>query len=261
MVLVLAALLGLAAFFTFQGEESSADSSRQVASKREGPGLGKEAGSLKLRRDGNVDKNEAAVGGRILPESAAEEKSILIGAIDPMERGATRDAAGNFVAKTRGTYKPGKKIPRHSLATYVPVKYAEDNQPQFLGDPVVGFVNLPGRAKAGVDKGRFELKPNGNGEFPRIYVKPEEEVEVRLIYPKAKKGDKYAVAAQDGGLLDDGFPTAMVETGKNKEVAFRFAPSANAGTHRIVVRSTAGEATILDLWVGDEVVFAKSNKK
>ncbi len=227
-------------------------------------GSGREA--LKRRmsdEDKRVSQNQnlKEEGEAVTSKSDHEEQSIIIGTVDPLERGATRNKHGDYVAKTRAAYKPSKKIARHAFATYVPVKYAEGDQPSFQGDPVIGFISLPRRGNDGAGKGRFELKPNGNGEFPRIYVAEEEEVEVRLLYPEAKEGAQYAVAAQDGGLLDDGFPTAMVVADKNKEVAFRFAPSANVGTHRIVVRSTAGEATILDLWVGDEVVFAKSNKK
>lgn len=251
------AIVAALAVFVVDSQKEVTQIEETVQSKsdtKESPQIGSGRGDLK-RKQSQVDLSSKSNGSATADQKTVEEKSIIIGSVDPLERGSKRDEAGNYIAKTRDSYQPSKKIPRHALSTYIPVQYAEDNQPQFQGDPVLAYVNLPTR-KAG-KHGRLELTPNDNGEFPRIFVEVGEEVEVRLIYPKADKNAKYAVSAQDGGLLDDGFPTGLVEQGKNQEMAFRFAPSENIGTHRVVVRSSDGNVNVLDFWVGPDHTFAQ----
>lgn len=252
--------VGMVIIFGIQSGKKEADDTSIVEAKRKSPTVGVDGNSLKRKRTGGSGINRVQETPKervkLANKEVVEDKPVINKAVDPLSRGATRDAAGNYVAKTRDAYQPSKKIPRHPMGSYVPVTYKGNDLIGYRGAPVVALVDLPGRG-AGDDKGRFELKPNENGEFPRIYVKPEEEVEVRLLYPKTKEGAKYAIGIQDGGLLDDGTPSGLIELEKSKEIAFRFEPSANNGTHRIVIRSDAGNINVLDFWVGQELVYAE----
>jgi hypothetical protein len=100
------------------------------------------------------------------------------------------------------------------------------------------------------------MTPNEIGHFPRVYIKPSQEVPVELSFPEGRKDDPVAVQLEDGGGLDGRLPAKTYKLDELGKVAFTFRANADEGVYRVVVRKDS-DIRVLDFWVGTEQPVAK----
>lgn len=143
-------------------------------------------------------------------------------------------------------------------ATTTPAEPVADNegisqrQPGALTDPISKeLAYYPGKplivsVEVGVNQ-TPALVPNQIGEFPRVYVKPNQKVSIRLRFPEALPGAKAAVSVEDGGYVGDKKPASALVLDDNRESSFDFTAGADSGQYRVVVRQGA-DTRILVLW-------------
>lgn len=125
-------------------------------------------------------------------------------------------------------------------------------EPGALTDPISSEVAYcPGKpllARVEVNsKFTPDLLPNQVGVIPRVYIKPNQKVSIRLRFPEAEPGARAAVSVEDGGFVGDNKPAAALTLDEKREGAFEFTSGASPGQYRVVVRQGA-ETRILVLW-------------
>jgi hypothetical protein len=96
-----------------------------------------------------------------------------------------------------------------------------------------------------------KLVMNELDEFPRIYVAPGEEAEVRMRWPQAAPGDKVVAAVEDGGQLGHGERVKALEVDANQELSFPFVAGMEPGIYRISVRRGAETKTV-QFWASND---------
>lgn len=104
---------------------------------------------------------------------------------------------------------------------------------------------------------KLHLSPNQGREYPRVYVREGETVQVRVEFPLSEPGSPVAISPQDGGSLG-GHPAKVIVLDAERALAFDFTASLNPGTHRVKLVTQRGEAHLLDFWAGPENQFRSS---
>jgi hypothetical protein len=146
--------------------------------------------------------------------------------------------------------------------TNTPANSAEEAAPAVMPAPKreagaltdalpVGVARVPGNplvATVLVDAKRTpELLPNQVGEFPRVYIKPGQKVQVRLRFPNAEAGARASVSVEDGGFLADKKPALPLTLDAERVGEFEFTAGMEPGQYRVSVRQGA-DTRILVLW-------------
>jgi hypothetical protein len=96
------------------------------------------------------------------------------------------------------------------------------------------------------------MTPNEIGHFPRIYLKPKQEVPVEVSFPDAQAAEPVVVQVEDGGSIDGDKVSKGDVLDDAKKVAFKFRANADEGIYHVVLRKGA-DSRVLDFWVGDEL--------
>jgi hypothetical protein len=95
----------------------------------------------------------------------------------------------------------------------------------------------------------FALASTDGGEFPRVFVAPEQSAQISVRLPDIGTKERVLVRAEDGGAFADGETARIFVTDEQGLLQFDARTSVEAGTHRFVVVGNDQE-WILDLWVG-----------
>lgn len=111
--------------------------------------------------------------------------------------------------------------------------------------------------KVGSSDQKLHLTPNQGREYPRVYVREGETVQVRVEFTQSEPGSSVSIAPQDGGSLS-GHPAKISVLDARRAIAFDFTASQNPGTHRVKLVTQRGEAHLLDFWAGPENKFRTS---
>lgn len=171
---------------------------------------------------------------------------------------AGEPAASPPPASSAAIEKPGDAATESSSpapsspAAAIDTEGASQREPGALTDPISTELPFcPGKPLiAQVEVGAKQtpaLVPNQVGVFPRVYMKPNQKVEIRLRFPEAEPGARAAVSVEDGGYIGDQKPAAALTLDQNREGAFEFTSGTSHGQYRVVVRQGA-DTRILVLW-------------
>ena len=93
--------------------------------------------------------------------------------------------------------------------------------------------------------------PNSLGMFPRVQVDISAKIPVHLLYPEAEVGETVVLQMLDGGTLDNGKISKVVQLDANKTVDFAAIISVQEGVHRVAL-TRGGERQELEFWAGEE---------
>jgi hypothetical protein len=111
--------------------------------------------------------------------------------------------------------------------------------------------------KVGSTNQKLHLTPNQGREYPRVYVREGETVQVRVEFTQSAPGSAVSVSPQDGGnLAGHAAKVSVLDAGR--AIAFDYTASQNPGTHRVKLVTQSGEAHLLDFWAGPENKFRTS---
>ena len=110
-------------------------------------------------------------------------------------------------------------------------------------------------AEVKVGKKTHHLFADGDRPFQRVYIKPEESVDITLIYSEEKAGDSVVIQVEDGGLLDDGKLARVAKLDAEKTLTFAFKASSFEGIHRVRLWNGADQK-MLDFWAGEPLPLA-----
>jgi hypothetical protein len=192
-------------------------------------------------------RQEAAQAGSTapLPQLGAAASSPAASAV---ESAKSQESPGLVRAErsTAGAESPAGTIRAENLPA------AAGNGPLTTAEPE-GERTLAKISSQGVER---TMTPNEIGHFPRVYIKPSQEVPVELTFPEGRKDDPVAVQLEDGGGLDGRLAAKVYKLDDLGKVAFKFRASAEEGVYRVVVRKDA-DVRVLDFWVGTEQPVAK----
>jgi hypothetical protein len=111
--------------------------------------------------------------------------------------------------------------------------------------------------KVGSTGQKLHLTPNQGREFPRVYVREGETVQVRVEFTQSEPGSAVSISPQDGGNLS-GHPAKVSVLDSDRAIAFDYTASQNPGTHRVKLVTQSGDAHLLDFWAGPENPYRTS---
>jgi hypothetical protein len=159
------------------------------------------------------------------------------------------DLPGSFDHLTREAPVYPELVP----SSYSTVNSARGHQPEVDGEVATAFVAVPSTGK------KLRLAQNQMGEFPMVEIVPSETVDVHVVFPMAEVGSRYAIVAQDGGIIAEAARPGYAKVLDSKRTLhFQYTCSANTGMHRVVLRSESGESKILEFWAGGTLPVMKS---
>jgi hypothetical protein len=102
-----------------------------------------------------------------------------------------------------------------------------------------------------VGGGAQELTPNTLGLFPRVVVQVSEKVPVTVTYAAAEPGETVVIQMLDGGTLDNGTLSKVMQLDANRAVDFAAIMSVQEGVHRVALTCGADRKE-LEFWAGAE---------
>jgi len=138
-------------------------------------------------------------------------------------------------------------------AQYETMALAKNHEPAVDGETATAFVEVRSSGK------KFRLSQSQMGEFPMVKIAPQETVNVHVVFPEASVGSRYAIIAQDGGLITEAARPGYAKVlDAKRTLYFQFSATSNTGMYRVVLRSESGESKILEFWAGDTEPVMKS---
>ena len=127
-------------------------------------------------------------------------------------------------------------------------------KPFVRGEEIVAYFECSASGK------KFKGSPNQIGKYPKVFLGPGEPVEVRLEFPESPPETPVAVWQEDGGQIGtEGAPahSAKLEVDGSRSAGFRFTPTQQQGSHRVVFHTPGGHMRILEFWVGQDQIYSK----
>jgi hypothetical protein len=101
----------------------------------------------------------------------------------------------------------------------------------------------------------YVVQPDQVGCFERVVIERGETVPVRVSYPEGNPEDLVVAAVEDGGQINKDQHVILLHLDKNRQLAFQFTASQEAGIFRVTLRKGTDVKTV-ELWAGPEPKLA-----
>ena len=147
---------------------------------------------------------------------------------------------------------PLLQLPRRVENGYTVLDWPS-GKPFVRGEEIVAYFECSASGK------KFKGSPNQIGKYPKVFLGPEEPVEVRLEFPESPPETPVAVWQEDGGQIgteQEVVSSTKLELDGARTASFRFTPTAQQGNHRVIFHTPGGQHRILEFWVGAEQIYA-----
>jgi hypothetical protein len=129
----------------------------------------------------------------------------------------------------------------------VPAPAPAKQKARLSGEQVSASVTAGGK--------EYVVQPDQVGCFERVVIERGETVPVRVSYPEGNPEDLVVAAVEDGGQINKDQRVLPLHLDKNRQLAFQFTASQEAGIFRVTLRKGTDVKTV-ELWAGQELKLA-----